>query len=221
MPRAATKRGLVAVHPEGVAVAGVQGWNAGGCCGASSALKIDDVGFVAALLGALAKRVCLDPRRVYATGMSNGAFFAYRLACELADRIAAVAPVAGVNLTKPCAPARPIPMLHFHGTEDNLVPYGGNSLLGWPAARASALELAGLVGCGATPQAGYAKGEVSCESWSAGCKASTEVRLCSVKGGGHTWPGGVDVPVPWLGHMTKDIDATATMLDFFAAHPLP
>ena len=81
----------------------------------------DDVGYVAKLLDDLATVVNVDPRRVYATGMSNGAMMCYRLAAELSDRIAAIAPVAGTMAIEICQPHRPVPVLHFHGTSDGLV----------------------------------------------------------------------------------------------------
>src|SRR5207248_5222098 len=87
--------------------------------------KGDDVAFVAQLLDDLAAVAHVDAKRVYATGMSNGAMMAYRLAAELSERIAAVAPVAGVLTVARCEPKRPVSVLHFHGTEDALVPLDG------------------------------------------------------------------------------------------------
>ena len=211
---------MVAVHPQGLAgPVGTRGWNAGGCCGSSTLKKVDDVGFVAALIKELSVKICVDPKRVYATGMSNGAFFAYRLACQLSDRIAAVAPVAGVNTMAPCQTTRPVPVLHFHGTSDLYVAYKGNTLLDWPGAEKSVKEMAAKNGCSTTVKEVYKKGDVLCEAYQA-CKDSAEVRLCTVNGGGHTWPGALDIPIPWLGKKTKDISATNAMLDFFKAHPM-
>lgn len=221
MPRAASAAGLVAVHPEGVAYLGVQGWNAGECCGPNSALKIDDVGYVAVLLVELAKKICIDPRRVYAAGMSNGAFFSYRLACELWDRIAAIGPVSGSSTIKPCTPKRPVPVYHFHGTNDSIVPYKGSPLLGWPGAMESAKIWAAIDGCDVgAPKEIFKQGDVTCLAWS-GCASAAEVRLCTVTDGGHTWPGGLDVPIPWLGYMTQNISATDELLQFFKSHPIP
>lgn len=97
-----------------------QSWNAGLCCGRSATLDVDDVGFTRAIIDDISSRACVDPSRVYATGMSNGGFFSHRLACEAADVIAAVAPVAGVLGIdeEACNPARPIPIIHLHGTGD-------------------------------------------------------------------------------------------------------
>ena len=221
MDRAAYYMKMVAVHPQGApGPLGTRGWNADRCCGSAVTLKVDDVGYVAALLTELAKKICIDPKKIYATGISNGAFFAYRLACELSDRIAAVAPVAGVMYGKKCKPTRPVPVLHFHGDRDLYVSYAGNKLLDWPGAQATALQMVKHNVCDPTPKQVLKQGEVTCEAWQ-GCKDKAEVRLCTVTKGGHTWPGALDIPVPWLGHKTKDISATDAMLDFFTAHPMP
>ena len=80
---------------------------------------MDDVGFVDALLADLDTRVCVDTHRTYAMGISNGGYFAYRLACERASRFAAVAPVSGPENVSPCTPGRAVPVMHFHGTADD------------------------------------------------------------------------------------------------------
>ena len=83
---------------------------------------------MAKLLDDLATVVNVDPRRVYATGMSNGAMMCYRLAAELSDRIAAIAPVAGTMAIETCRPRRPVSVLHFHGTKDTLVLFEGRTI---------------------------------------------------------------------------------------------
>src|SRR5262249_57738455 len=105
--------------------------NAGAGCGEGGMNMVDDVGFVGAILDKLQADVCVDTGRIYATGMSNGGFLSHRLACELSNRIAAVAPVAGVLGVPTCTPARPISVMHFHGTSDQLVPYNGNPQMGF------------------------------------------------------------------------------------------
>ena len=98
-------------------------WNAGGFQGKEG--KPDDVAFIAKVLDDLATVVNVDPKRVYVTGMSNGGMMCYRLAAELSDRIAAIAPVAGTMAIDNYHPKRPVPVMHFHGTADKLVPFGG------------------------------------------------------------------------------------------------
>lgn len=217
-------RGFIVAYPSGVAAS----WNAGQCCGTAWLDAVDDVQFVKDLIAKISDEYCIDPKRIYATGMSNGGFIAHRLGCELADTFAAIAPVAGVLGVAPgaCKPSRPMPVLHFHGTSDPLVPYGG----GYPVLK---LDMAGtlnfrsvkdtvatwrnLNGCVGEPEILYAKGDATCERW-ADCSPGAEVTLCTIDRGGHTWPGGVPIP---MGKTSSSISATETMADFFEAHRLP
>ena len=127
--------GLDALAAEGRAVVafpagtgsreGVLTWNGGNCCGEARGDDSDDVGFAAAVIDAVAGRLPIDPRRVHASGMSNGAMMAYRVAAELSPRIASIAPVAGPLALAAIAPARAVPVLHFHGTLDQFTPLEG------------------------------------------------------------------------------------------------
>lgn len=217
MTEKADSASFIAVHPEGIGAAS-QSWNAGACCGEAASSAIDDVGFVSKIIDELESKLCVDAHRVFATGMSNGGFISHRLACELSTRIAAVAPVAGVLGIPTCNPTRPMSVFQFHGTLDALVPYAGSPSLGFPSVAQTLSGWAGRSGCNLTPRETSKKGEVTCVTYD-GCKAGAEVNLCTVSGGGHTWPGGF--PVPSLGHTTTDIVATDAMWDFFVKHPLP
>lgn len=223
MSGAADQRGFIVAYPEGVATS----WNAGDCCGTAWTDSVDDIGFTKALLDRLEKDYCIDPKRVYATGMSNGGFFSHRVGCELADRFAAIAPVAGV-LGFPddkCHPSRPLPIIDFHGTSDPLVPYdGGTPILPTLGAGLVFRSVAETMhfwqlnnGCSGDKKVIYQNGDATCEEWP-DCTGGANTVLCTIDGGGHTWPGGL--PVPPLGKTSSDIDATATMLDFFQAHPM-
>ena len=118
---------FIVVYPEGVKNIGIRTWNAGWCCGYASNNNIDDVGFIDVLLDTLIQKYSIDTNRIYATGMSNGGFMSYRLACELSTRIAAIAPVAASMSVTSCNPTRPMPIIHFHSYEDTNIPYlGGN-----------------------------------------------------------------------------------------------
>jgi polyhydroxybutyrate depolymerase len=209
--------GFIAVHPEGTGTTR-QSWNGGACCDVAAMTGVDDVGFVKALLDKLEADRCVDTARVFSTGMSNGGFMSHRLACELSERIAAVAPVAGVNGMATCTPSRPMPILHFHGTMDMLVPYGGMPSYGFPPVDQMIGAWATRDACTDQPLQTYKMGDTTCMSRTA-CGGGSEVILCTVDGGGHTWPGGL--PVASLGKTTMDISATDTMWEFFKKHPLP
>ncbi|RMH39982.1 MAG: hypothetical protein D6689_15130 [Deltaproteobacteria bacterium] len=207
LPAKADAAGFIAVHPQGVG----NSWNGGvGCCGDALAMDIDDVGFVRALIDELEARLCVDPHRIYATGMSNGGYLSHRLGCDLSDRIAAIAPVAGLQTSPGCAPSRPVSVIHFHGTADTLVPYDqvAATIAGWVDRN----------GCAGTSTVTYANGDSTCETWS-GCDQGVEVVLCTVDGGGHTWPGGAQVP--GLGKTTTDLNANDAMWALFERHALP
>ena len=111
----ADSENFIVVYPEGVkgGVLNVRTWNAGWCCGNSSSSNVDDVGFIDSLLDTLVDRYAIDTNRIYATGMSNGGFMSYRLACELSDRIAAIAPVSASMSVTGYIPSRPVPIIHF------------------------------------------------------------------------------------------------------------
>jgi polyhydroxybutyrate depolymerase len=214
MNAAADRRGILVAYPAGL----VRSWNAGACCGSSALLNVRDVAFAADVIDTVAREYCVDRRRVYATGMSNGGFLSHRLACELSERIAAVAPVAGVLGVLKCAPQRPVPVMSFHGVLDGLVPLLGNPLLGFAAVRPTYQSWSQRSGCGGAEVTTYQKGDSSCVT-RPGCRGGSESTLCISNLGGHTWPGGF--PVPVLGHTTRDMNATEMMLDFFERHPMP
>jgi polyhydroxybutyrate depolymerase len=209
MRRKADESGFIAVHPDGIG----QTWNAGFCCGTAMSEDVDDVGFVARILDALEDSTCVDEGRVFATGLSNGGYMAHRLGCELSDRIAAIAPVAGPNGTVPCSPAEPVSVLHFHGTDDSIVPYDG--FVGRLSVPETMRDWASRNGCGAESHEYFAEGDVRCERWE-GCRDGVDVALCTIEGGGHQWPGGTTIP--FLGDNTDDIDATDAMWELFEAH---
>lgn len=213
MPALADARGFVVASPEGLDAS----WNAGRCCGLSMARGVDDVAFVRRVIDTVSEEFCIDPHRVFATGMSNGGFLSHRLACELSDRIAAIAPVAGVIGVPRCAPRRAVPVFQFHGTLDPLVPYQGGGLQGFDSVADTMRGWAERNGCAPSPMEFLRRGIVHCERWS-GCREGAAVQLCTVDGGGHTWPGAL--PIPVFGLTTHEISASEMMLDFFERHPM-
>ena len=208
--------GFIVAYPEGLGTA--QSWNAGACCGQAAQENKDDVGLVGKILDMVEDRFCVDQKRVFATGMSNGGFMSHRLACELSTRIAAVAPVAGVLGITTCNPARPVPVMHFHGTLDPLVPYDGSPTLGFISVPDTFSGWAKRENCTGDPVETYRKADSHCSTYQK-CAQGSEVTLCTVDGGGHTWPGGL--PVPTLGYTTTNLNATDAMWDFFVMHPMP
>ena len=206
------RRGWVLAYPRGSGLS----WNAGACCGRARREESDDVQFVRDLVAQLGRELCLDLRRVYATGISNGGFFSYRLACEAGDLIAAAAPVAALDGLASCSPQRPVPVLAINGTSDFLVPYAGGGLLDLPSAEETHARWRARNRCTAADREVFAQGDARCLA-AAGCAADTAV--CTIDGGGHTWPGGH--PVVWLGKTSDDLGATRTILDFFAAQARP
>lgn len=188
-----------------------QFWNGGVCCGTASETDRDDVGFIRAMIEDVRRRVCLDDDRVYVTGHSNGALFAYRLACEASDLFAAFAPVAGtMSFDQPCHPDRPLPILHFHGTEDRAVPFEGNDV--FQGVLPMIEEWAERNGCTGIPVRVTNQGEAMCDAYSA-CRGGAEVAYCTIGGMGHCWPGQPALCSEPL--KSTDLSANETMLDFF------
>jgi len=216
--------GFIAVYPQGSGgIAGkLRTWNAGTCCGQAMQQRIDEIAFVAALLDDLQATVAIDRARVYATGISNGAMMAYEVACALADRIAAIAVVAGeMTALERCRPSRPVPVLVIHGSDDRNLPVDGGV-----GAKAFAVHdvrsVAAAVefwrrhdGCADSARSEVA-GTVRRTRY-ASCSGGSEVELVMIEGGGHSWPGG-DRLARFLDPPSQALDATAEIWRFFARH---
>ncbi|ORW29120.1 polyhydroxybutyrate depolymerase [Mycobacterium paraense] len=188
---------FLVAYPDGLGRA----WNVDGetCCGRSGRDGVDDVGFIKAAVTDVAKNLGVDPARVYATGMSNGAIMAFTLACTT-DLFAAIGPVAGTQLNA-CRTPHPTSVMHIHGTTDRLVPYGGGpgfSVINGPSVPDVNAFWRNVDQCG-TP-AVTTSGPVTTST--AGCAQGHSVVLVTVAGGGHEWP-------PF---------ASQALWQFFAAH---
>jgi polyhydroxybutyrate depolymerase len=190
--------------------------------------NIDDVGFVSALLDHLEDKLCLDRRRVFASGMSNGGLFSHRLACDLSERIAGIAAVAGTDMTGSCAPTRPVSVLQIHGTADGHVPWQGGE--GCGLARVAFTSIPATMEawrtrnrCASTKSPGFREGNGACETFD-GCAAGRSVTLCTVDGGGHSWPGGVSregiIDCPGNGPQSQTFGADEAIWRFFAQVPV-
>lgn len=229
MLEVAAAEGVVVISPDGVANPGaIRTWNAGGCCGYAASADVDDVGFLAAALDRVEEELCVDTRRVYATGMSNGAMLSHRLGCDLADRVRAIATVAGTDITTSCSPARPVPELTIHGSADMNVPFVGGTGCGPSGASYRSVPLTlqrwrELDDCSEKPTASYLDADAACTVYGK-CAAGNTVESCIVDGGGHQWPGGEPPSVPGIGDCLLGFQsvlypASARIWEFFAAHP--
>lgn len=190
----------------------------------------DDVAMVVDLLGLVSASVCIDPNRVYATGMSNGAFFTSELVCDLSGTIAAAVSVAGVTHHDTCMPSRAVPYLAFHGTADTTVPFAGGGVSTLEGADGPSeffeqvmpdefAEFAADFGCTESADTSVTP-EVTLTSWT-GCTDDVEVGFYTIEGAGHTWPGSIiSSAIPSLGVTNLDIDATEIAWQFFQRHPL-
>lgn len=227
----AEQASFLAVYPNGSGwLPTMLTWNGGNCCGFAMQHRVDDVTFVRAVLEDLEHVANVDRQRIYATGMSNGAIMAYRLASELSDRIAAIAPVAGPMGTETCAPKRPVPVLHFHGTNDEFAPFQGgegaksrsgtdfysveHSIRAW--VEANGCPSAPLVV--KEPDKANDGTTITRKVYGPG-KDGAEVVLIIIEGGGHTWPGR-QPPLKILGKSTKNISANDVIWDFFQRHAM-
>ncbi len=201
--------GFLVVYPNGLGPVGATSWNAGGCCGYAQNNNIDEAAFVRKIISDLQSESTIDPKRIYATGFSNGAFLAYRLGCDMSDVLAAVAPVAGVLLNNPCQPTQPVSVLHIHGLADLSVPFSGSTT---PAAggvlesvQQSVATWVQLDGCPSTPD--IEKTNLTAHTTYSPCKNGTAVELYTLQGIGHTWPPAAILP------------ASQIIWNFFVAHP--
>ena len=222
------KSGFIVVYPSGTGTGPFLTWNAGGFKGKMAEGKADDVTFIGKLLDDLGAVVQVDEKRVYACGMSNGGMMCYRLAAEMSDRIAAIAPVAGTIAIEECKPKRPVPVIHFHGSKDHIVPLEMTkgktpSFMKLKGVEDSIQTWVKLNGCDEQPKTDTISKDgdemkVTRKCYGGG-KDGSEVVLVTVEGGGHTWPGQVP-PVPFIGKSTKDISANDLMWEFFQKHPM-
>jgi len=204
----ATTDRFIAAYPQGAVESATGGtcWNAGACCTGA-----DDVGFVSLLIDHLAAQFHVDRTRVYVAGFSFGAAMAYRLGCELSDKVVAIAPVSGALVFLQCHPDRPVSLLIMQGTADTAFPYQGGGDNSVPSVASVAKLWAGLDGChgtGAQSQAGI----VAITDWKS-CAAGTEVELQVIAGASHTWFGLEPDAVP------GEPNASSVVWNFFSGLP--
>ena len=186
---------FIVVYPEGVkgGFLNASSWNAGWCCGFASSSNVDDVGFIDSLLNTLIGDYSIDTNRIYATGMSNGGFMSYRLACELSDRIAAIAPVECSMTMTSCTPNRVVPIIHFHSYLDTHIPYDGGIGSGpsnhYNPPIDSVLNVwASNNSCGILNDTIINNAQYTLTKWT-DCDCETEIHCYITQDGGHSWPG--------------------------------
>lgn len=234
----AAREHFIAVYPGGTG--GSPGgrlltWNAGHCCAYARENRIDDVGFIRTIIDKLVSSGRADPRRIYVTGMSNGAMMTHVLARELPDRIAAIAPIVGAVFGDEQPPKGPVAAVIFVGQVDQTVPAAGGPL-GGPERRGVAANLARRPedhdvapdinqadywakanGCGNPVEAFDRQDKLVEVRWEK-CTSGKPVHFYRVANNGHAWPGGkagraeADQP-------TQDFNASEVMWRFFSANP--
>lgn len=201
-----------------------------------------DLAFVDALMARLGNDLCIDTARVYATGLSMGAWFSSALACTRADKIAAIAPVAGIQYQEGCRPARAVPVVAFHGTADPILYFNGGigdlrSLMsgattadavtvppadvngaGYPA---NVRAWAKRNGCGPTPEDTKVTAQITRRVYP--CPKGADVEFYVIDGGGHSWPGSAFSRsiAKIIGPTNMDLDATRVSWNFLKRFRLP
>ncbi len=215
----AEAEGFLVAYPDGV---GKQlndktlgSWNGGRCCPPASTDNIDDVGFIAQMIDLIARDFSIDLRRVYATGHSNGAIMAYRLACDLSEKITAIGPMGAQGVFESCDQKRAVPIFHIHGKDDPCARYNGGECGGCFTDYLNKLMGLDLKAykwqCDSVPESmnywrkkyqlrdmpreTYRNGAARCETFSRDTSSLNEVTLCTVSGMGHAYPGG-SLPLP-------------------------
>lgn len=227
MDEMADEKGFIAVYPDGTGTGAFKSWNAGGVAKAM-AKTADDSRFISLLIDKLIAENGANPDRIFITGISNGGMMCYRLACELDGKIAAIAPIAGTLAVEDCQPRMPIPIIHFHGTDDNFVPYGGpnektpkfftfksvdETLAFWREknrcdSEGAAETLPDTVDDGTTVE------RITYKPMEGGAPI---VHL-KIMGGGHAWPGRKGME-GIIGKSSMDISANRLLWDFFEHNP--
>lgn len=216
MDATSDKYKFIVVYPDGINNA----WNVG--IGLNS--SINDVGFINALLDTLIKKYTVNTDKIYSCGMSLGGYMTYKLGCNLSNRFTAIASVSGVvsaTLNANCQPVKPLPLLHIHGTADDIVAYGGgNGSLG---VEASVKKWVGFDHCSSQADTFHVPDINKTDQSTADlikyqtCDRGLDVWFYKIYNGGHTWPGTIDIPNKVT---NKDFIASDEIWKFFDRYPL-
>jgi polyhydroxybutyrate depolymerase len=209
----ADETGFIVAYPEGYGTAGLESWNAGkACCGSAVDKDLDDVQLGRNIVTLLSARCSIDAARVYSHGHSNGAGMAHRVGREASDVFAAVSPKSMPVLVPGSLPGRAVPVIHFHGTADSTISYGGGTIPfedeAYLSAQDSFRNWALVDGCTGSPVT-TTYGSSKCETYTS-CSEGVRVTLCSIQGGNHNDLYGRD-----------DINVTDMAWDFMSEFTLP
>ena len=233
----ADKDGFLAVYPEALPgkpdlpssfFGNPRVWSSSGH-GRHAAIA-DDTGFLSAVMDRLIQSYGADPRRIYITGMSSGASMTFRAGIVLANRVAAIAPVAGRLQIDAHELAYPVPLLFIVGTADPLNPIAGGEVKApWSRGKTEYREPIGdsvgawraMLGCTDITRTLVDSGGVKGIEWHK-CAKGGVVEYYLVAGLGHVWPGGTSrLPERWVGKASDKLNATAVIWEFFKSHPRP
>jgi polyhydroxybutyrate depolymerase len=228
--RLADQHRILVAYPDGVD----RGWNDGRSDLKTTAVKegVDDIGFLRAVVNDIEKQHPIDRARIYATGISNGGLMSYRLACDAADLVSAIATVAAnlsVDLSRECRPARSVPVAIINGTDDPMMPWLGGDIevllsrRGVVLSSQETFEYWAKRGDCALPNTHMqfrdksAKGTTVIRHVARDCIDGTEVRLYEIVGGGHTWPSGYQyLGERIVGKTSRELKASSEIWSFFA-----
>jgi len=219
----ADKLGFIYMYPDGtVDSSGKRFWNATDACCDFGSTGVDDSAYIESLIDQAKSKYNIDPKRVFVVGHSNGAFMAYRMACDHADTIAAAVSLAGAMYSdvSNCKPGEPVSVLQIHGSDDQTVLYAGGVIsdadagASYPGAKTSVADWAKFDGCSTTPKSGapldltdaQPGAETTVENYD-GCKNGTTAELWTMHGEGH---------IPAINDTWRD-----DVIDFVLSHPKP
>lgn len=228
----AEANGFIVVYPDGIRAIpdrpGLQTWNGGYCCGPAARQEVDDVGYVRFLIDLLEGRFAVDSTRIFAAGHSNGAIMAYRLACELSDRIAAIGVQAGSLGIDECQPPQRVSVVHIHGLADTNHPIDGGMGTGvsgvtFRSGRIAVATFAAIAGCDNEPVINDipSNPDVEVSMWS-NCSSGTAVQLITVEGASHAWMGHAaqsEAAAALVGEPYLDFDSSRAIWSFVSRHP--
>ena len=222
---------FVVTYPDGISNqsdgTGFQTWNGGYCCGPAQTQNVDDVAFISSLIDTLVAQLPIDPKRVFIAGHSNGGILAYRLACELSEKIAAIGLQAGSNVVQGCAPSRAVSVLHIHGSADTNMPIGGGRGTGlsttvFVSAQAAIDAMVAANGCSTSYESSKSvtDSNVTAKTWTRS-GTSIHVRFVTVATATHAWMGHAaqsESSLTYVGNPYLNFDSSRAIWSFFASH---